>query len=267
MKCIDRKHGQGKLAEQNEQAHFTKQTQFTKFAKMRLVHGNPVKKYILLLLTFIVIGSLALAIKPIRKVVMKCSIRLLECVQNRVIDETPNIAYDQLSIRTVEGKRDEIAYDVITREKDAIYSGDLILVNSDHIYQFTQQDQLLPLKTYKNHAYKIMTEDMYLSKKMLTALNLMMNDFEDVTDKHDMIITSAYRSLSEQQEAFEEKVAEYGIEEAPKWAMAPGYSEHHIGYAADMSIYTDDEIYVAYEGQDEYAWINQNCFKYGSSLC
>lgn len=116
---------------------------------------------------------------------------------------------------------------------------------------------------YKNRFYKVGDQKMTLSRPMLSAINQLMADFQQATGKDDMILTSGYRSLKDQNDALQEKINEFGKKEALKWAMLPGYSEHHTGYAVDMSIYTDEELYIPYKGQDEYAWINQNCFKYG----
>ena len=43
----------------------------------------------------------------------------------------------------------------------------------------------------------------------------------------------------------------------------PGGSEHHTGYALDLSVYHSDGTSEEYDGTGEYAWINENCQNYG----
>ncbi len=154
-------------------------------------------------------------------------------------------------------------YDTVIKEKKDLYTGSLILVNSEYIYHASDEKDLKNVSKLKNRFYKVVDEDMLLNKVMITQLNKMMKAFEKATNKHDMILTSGYRTIKEQEEALQEKIDLFGEEEALQWAMLPGYSEHHTGYAVDMSIYTDQGNYIKYKGQDEYGWINQNCHKYG----
>lgn len=155
----------------------------------------------------------------------------------------------------------QLAYVKVSSED--IYKGSLILVNGNHAALFLEDDQLVDVDDYKNQSYKTDETGIRLNKKMVEALNQMMADFEKSTDKHDLILISGYRSMQEQEEEFQQKISLFGEEHAARWAMKPGYSEHHTGYAVDISIYTDEGKSISYTGQGDYEWINKNCYKYG----
>lgn len=182
-------------------------------------------------------------------------------------NQIPQIGYFKLSAIEVDGKEkdEETAnqYEYVTKRKRDLYKGSLQLINGSHAYLFRETEQLVDVKTNKNKFYKLIETKMKLNKDMVNALNAMMKDFERATGKHDMIMTSGYRTLADQGQVLQEKINLWGEKEALEWAMLPGYSEHHSGYAVDMSIYTDEGNYVKYKGQGDYAWINQNCYKYG----
>lgn len=84
-------------------------------------------------------------------------------------------------------------------------------------------------------------------------------------------ITSAYRSIADQQATMEEYINDYIAEgmtreeaeaEAKRWVAMPGASEHQIGIAVDIS--TAD---WSQQGADVvWAWLEENCWKYGFIL-
>ena len=223
------------------------------------------KRIGVMLIGMLLLGGILFSIRPIRSTILTHAIKLLSYLDHSTLDETPNIKPHSLTIKVaeLEDENENEEYDYITVDREKIYEGDLILVNEKEIYRFKNDDELVSIAKKKNNKYKLMDKGMLLSIKMVQSLNHMMTDFEKYTGKHDMIITSAYRSLEEQNEALEEKINEFGEEDALKWVMLPGYSEHHTGYAVDMSIRTDDGVYIPYKGQNDYSWINKNCFKYG----
>lgn len=182
-------------------------------------------------------------------------------------DQIPQIDDFKLSAVKADSKEKEtdtaIQYAYVIKRKRDLYKGSLQLINGSHAYLFRETEQLIDVKANKNKSYKLIERKMKLNKEMVYALNAMMRDFEKATGKHDMIMTSGYRTLADQGEVLQEKVNLWGEKEALEWAMLPGYSEHHSGYAVDMSIYTDEGNYIKYKGQGDYAWINQNCYKYG----
>lgn len=154
-------------------------------------------------------------------------------------------------------------YQHVIKYRDDMWKGNLILVNGNYACKFLQGIDLREVKSFKNNSYKIIEDTIKLNAEMIDHLNGMMRGFEKSTGKHDIILTSGYRTLKDQQIILQEKINLLGEEGAHEWAMLPKYSEHHTGYAVDVSIYTDSGNYIRYKGQNEYGWINQNCHKYG----
>lgn len=75
-------------------------------------------------------------------------------------------------------------------------------------------------------------------------------------------VVSGYRTEEEQQELYDEKIAEYkkqgyseneAVAQAEQWVAVPGYSEHQLGIAVDINGAT----------YDLYFWLQENSYKYG----
>lgn len=85
-------------------------------------------------------------------------------------------------------------------------------------------------------------------------------------------ITSAYRSIEDQKAVMEEYINDYitnesmtreeAEAEARRWVALPGTSEHQIGIAVDIS--TAD--WSAQGADVVWAWLEENCWKYGFIL-
>ena len=191
----------------------------------------------------------------------KVWIRLNEYHQNKMIEsDMPEVGGLYLKEYKVKNLNE---YRNVTKRNEDLYKGHLVLVNTQYPWHFLQEHALTNVSLVKNDNYKVLDKKMRLDKEMLEKLHNMLNTFKEYSGKQDIILTSGYRSLHEQQEILKEKMALYGETEASKWAMRPGYSEHHTGYAVDISICTQQGNYIRYRGQDEYGWINENCHKYG----
>lgn len=182
------------------------------------------------------------------------------CSTNQTSEEIPIIKHLDLENVSMGDLKD---YEYITKWRNDLYTGNLILINGKNACRFMETGMLTKISVEKNSSYKLADEKLLLNEEMLEHFNQMMKDFEKNTGKHDIIITSGYRDMTMQEAVLQEKINLFGEKEALKWAMLPGFSEHHSGYAVDISIYTDQGNYVRYRGQDEYGWINQNCYKYG----
>ena len=74
-----------------------------------------------------------------------------------------------------------------------------------------------------------------------------------------LIINSAYRDYQEQQDIMEEYRKLYGDGYVEKYVLKPGFSEHQTGLAMDIGS-TDTKVFA---NSDEYAWIVDNCYKFG----
>lgn len=111
-------------------------------------------------------------------------------------------------------------------------------------------------------------ETLYLEKKTLEQYNKL-KDF--LYDKGFIVgISSAYRSISEQQEIYDDFCVRYGEEYACKAVAPVRCSEHHTGLAIDINLFLDgkwpDGNYELMEQEDELVKIHKYLHKFGFIL-
>lgn len=74
----------------------------------------------------------------------------------------------------------------------------------------------------------------------------------------EFVADTTYRSFDYQETVYNNYAYEHTREETEKYAARPGYSEHELGTAIDLS-----NVWYIEEGDEEYEWIRKNCWKYG----
>ena len=80
-----------------------------------------------------------------------------------------------------------------------------------------------------------------------------------------LVISSAYRTNSEQERLYNERKDTKGLEYADNYAARPLYSEHETGLALD--IFTPEYPTIeSFENSNEYKWLIENSYKYGFVL-
>ena len=166
-------------------------------------------------------------------------------------------------------------------DKD-ISTGNLQLINADRAYVFpTHTSNLVnvfdnrPYITLDNgtktRVYKVRNGNQALDKTALQALNDMINAFYEQYKTTDMLVTWAHRTFEEQQDLYDLYVADYpGYSDAQIKQLlksqvdTAGYSEHHLGTAVDLKLYTDSGVTYTLDDEPGYfSWLKQNCWKYG----
>lgn len=153
-------------------------------------------------------------------------------------------------------------YQTVPMMRGQIFEGNLILVNSKNSCR-AGTENFTRVYDEKNKAYKVKDKSVMMHKCAMLPMNQMMDAFYQETGIRDVLAMSGYRSEEEQAQIFQQKAEAKGEQEASKWAAYPGYSEHHTGYAVDLSIYHDNGHSEAFRGQGKYRWISENCHRYG----
>jgi len=154
-------------------------------------------------------------------------------------------------------------FETRTMTQDDIHQGKLILVNADHPYGFIDFENFVCLYNYKTDSYKVGDYDILFAEDATSPLNSMLNDFYSATGNNAVLAVSGHRTYEYQQHLLDQEIAQKGEAEAALWVAKPGASEHHSGLAIDFSVYYDSGEYFEYDGTGEFAWINENCYKYG----
>ena len=86
-------------------------------------------------------------------------------------------------------------------------------------------------------------------------------------DGHSLMIGSAYRSATTQDQLFNRYVADAGYEQANKYSAHPGHSEHQTGLAIDIST-TSQQCYLSecFIGTADGKWLADNAYIFGFHL-
>ncbi len=161
-------------------------------------------------------------------------------------------------------------YDITAVDNNDLHAGYLILVNEEYEYVFPDAaPEKYLINTYDNRSkgkYKFRDDDLLCDAEAWAHLDRLLCDFNEKTGNHNVNIISTFRTFEKQTELFNRKLSQTDYETAKKWVAIPGRSEHHTGFAIDLGIYTDSGHGEDYTGKGEYAWINENCWKYGIIL-
>ena len=66
----------------------------------------------------------------------------------------------------------------------------------------------------------------------------------DIRENHglEIALLNSYRTLEKQQAAFDHYLHKFGLAYAEKYAARPGCSEHHTGFAIDVSFWQDGKL-------------------------
>lgn len=136
-----------------------------------------------------------------------------------------------------------------------LHAGDLLLVNREYAAeeQGIKQD-LIDLTIQQEHVegFSIFEKELVLSKEIANRFVEMMAAAR--TDGvSNFVMTSGYRSFSQQEALYEEMGSSFALPE--------GHSEHHLGLSLDVGS-TEMKMEKAPEGK----WIEENSWKYGFIL-
>ena len=75
-------------------------------------------------------------------------------------------------------------------------------------------------------------------------------------------VTTGYRSYNFQSTLYNNYVKADGVKNADTYSARPGYSEHQLGYSADLTN-AKNVSFDDFENTDEYKWLKDNAYKYG----
>lgn len=153
-------------------------------------------------------------------------------------------------------------FTTVTQQESAVHDGFLLLIGNDYPCQHDGID-LVNMSENSNGTYLLSNLVMEANETTLNQMNAMFADFHEAVGDNDVMISCCYRSRSLQQDLYNEEIAEKGEEEGSRWVTKPGCSEHQSGYAFDLSLRDDNGIITEFDGEGKYAWIAENCARYG----
>lgn len=147
-----------------------------------------------------------------------------------------------------------------SNEDESIY---LVLVNKTHKLP-DNWENMVQIDTVKNS----LGEELQIEHKTYEQYQLLREEL--LKEGIQIELDSVYRSVDEQQEIWDEWMAEKGEDYVKKYLAVPGYSEHHTGLAVDIFLIKDGEQIRENEDmiadKEDFAKIHELMPKYGFIL-
>ncbi len=159
-------------------------------------------------------------------------------------------------------------YDTVQVNSARLSEGSLVLVNGQHSYSAGDTIELKNIYNEKSAApgtikLKLANNAVSLAPPAFAALVKLASDLEADTGCHDLHVTSAHRTVAEQQQVWDYYLAERGEEYCNDYVAKPGYSEHNTGLACDLSFFTDEGASVSIADSEFRGWLEVNCAREG----
>ncbi len=156
--------------------------------------------------------------------------------------------------------------DILTLTNAERHTGDLILVNSSHAYDFDANADTVQLTNIKEHqsiSYPVDKEEFQVAARMLPHLDEMIAACNSALNVSTTSISSAYRSREYQQNVWNETEQNNGADYANKYVSVPGFSEHHTGLAVDLGITNSDGSLGSFSESQNAIWMDEHSWEYG----
>ena len=171
------------------------------------------------------------------------------------LDIYPKLDYSEV-VRNVNCNLDKVYYEDVSEADTS--KGMYTLVNK--FYYLTDKYESNDIVSVKNKYTKYSAK---LNKDAYEAFKKMADDMakEDLTIK----ITTGYRNYNFQKTLYNNYVESDGVKAADTYSARPGYSEHQLGYSADI---TNGDLvsFDEFENTEEFKWLQKNAYKYGFIL-
>lgn len=156
-------------------------------------------------------------------------------------------------------------YRLITVLNEDVYKGPLVLVN----YQYESRidgENLVNIYEHATSAVGVKEDDMHINSIAMDHMNSFFDAFKEAKGSTSILISSSYRSKSDQEKIYSDSVKDTGEKSTAYYVAVPGYSEHQTGYCFDTAAYNDAGEMIELDGEGVYGWLSENCADYGLIL-
>ena len=171
-------------------------------------------------------------------------------------DSLPNGTADNTEQQTTPPAAAPAEYEAVQLSYSDVQSGNLVLVNGATEYMFPEkmESENIVVLDNKTQSYTVGDNVTKMNRTALKAFNDMLDAFCGEKAISNVRFVNGYRTKAAQ-DSRETTYSE------PKG----GFSEHNTGLCVDIGMY-DAKGECYYSPTGEYAWINDNCDKYGFIL-
>lgn len=183
-----------------------------------------------------------------------------------VIYDDPPVEEDdgEVHLTTDPTLQSSYIFSYITLTEEDLGKGELVLVNNNIAFKGTvNEEDLMVIREHKNKSYSVKDYSVKVLPVVMDSLNNMMLSFYTEKQNDNVMVISGHRTIEYQQGLYDKELEQTGQLSSSLVAKA-GYSEHHTGYVIDFSVYDSKSgSYDDFDGTGDYAWINENCYKFG----
>ena len=140
----------------------------------------------------------------------------------------------------------------------------LVLINPEHGMPagFENTVELVEVENPEGARFQV-------EKKTYAAFLKLQADIRK-NDGLEIALLNSYRTLAQQQAAFDNYFYKFGLAYAEKYAARPGHSEHHTGLAIDVSFWQDGKLTHSAQNllelDDLFRVVHRKLAKYGFIL-
>ncbi len=140
---------------------------------------------------------------------------------------------------------------------DTYHTGDLIVVNPSHPMASEPTEEIVVLGNEKTSDYKVGSLNVKYPKRLIPTLNELMKELRTNVSSNAFTITRGYRTFEEQQDAHDSPNNKNGRE------PEGGRSDLNTGLSFAAWVYPSEQGTI---NQGKFAWLPENCHKYGFIL-
>lgn len=223
-------------------------------------------------LTVIIIVMLTLLVLTLTFLLFKNQIyKLFTDTPETSTEQTENTPGDESTseAETTVGGLSSFDLTTLTLPNTQLTRGELILVNREHEYVFSQDDVFASLFTDSTTAhFSLAGSTIKLSQSAYNALRKMTDAYYAAMGDESLMVTSGVRNYNEQQEYYDYWVKDKNgnvVEEDAPYFELPGYSDHHTGLGFDVKIYDSEGKSYSYSKYcvEKMAWMVEHHAEYG----
>ncbi len=178
------------------------------------------------------------------------------------VTDAPVTEPEGIVLTTDPAKQSSYIFDSVLKSAGDVHLGNLVLVNNNIEYKGNVQEKdLLVVREHKNSSYWVKDYSVLVSPILMDSLNAMLEDFEEATGNSHIMVRAGHRTVEYQSNLYQSELDKTGAVDSTLVAK-PGFSEHHTALACDFTTYKN-QVFEDFTGQGDYAWILENCHKYG----
>lgn len=172
-------------------------------------------------------------------------------------DEAKKERYSSYRKKNPQLSEEEVIWHVNANLDKPKYEYDILVSDYDNPYIIVNKYYKVP-EDYRPHDLKVF-DGQLLREETGQAYKKMREDALD--EGLNIRVVSGYRSVEYQEKLYNRYLSEDSRENVDRYSARPGYSEHHTGMA--MDIFGSEDGLRNFENTPEYAWVKENCYKYG----